>query len=315
MDMEQRPELVLLRDFPEAMMRALQSEYVVHRYFDAPDKEALIAATAARVRGIVTGSQIATPRSLIERFPRLEIIACFGVGVDPIDVACAHERGIVVTNTPDVLVADVADMGVTLLLAASRQIVQGDRFVREGRWLRGIMDFTHRVNGKRAGIVGCGRIGGTVARRLEAFDMSIAYHGPRDKQHPRYRYYADLEAMAAEVDFLVLTCPGGPATRHLVNKRVLDALGSEGILVNIARGSVVDEDALVEALKHGSIRAAGLDVYADEPRAPSALFELDNVVLSPHQSSATHETRAAMAECTLENLRAYFGGRPVPNPV
>lgn len=313
--MDPRPELVLLREYPEGMMRALEAAYVLHRYFDAPDKEALIAAAAHRVRGIVTGSQIATPRSLIERFPKTEIIACFGVGVDPIDVGYAHERGIVVTNTPDVLVPDVADMGVTLLLAASRQIVKGDRFVREGRWLTSIMNFTHRVNGKRVGIVGCGRIGSTVARRLEAFDMSIAYHGPRDKQHPRYRYYDDLEAMARDVDFLVLTCPGGPATRHIVNKRVLDALGPEGILVNIARGSVVDEAALVDALSSRAIRGAGLDVYADEPRAPAALFALDNVVLSPHQSSATQETRVAMAECTLANLRAYFAGQPVPNPV
>lgn len=313
--MVQRPELLLLRDYPEAMMRALETDYVVHRYFSAKDKDALVAATADRVRGIVTGSQIATPRSLIERFPKTEIIACFGVGVDPIDVAYARERGIVVTNTPDVLVADVADMGVTLLLAASRQIVKADRFVREGRWLTGIMNFTHRVNGKRVGIVGCGRIGATVARRLEAFDMTIAYHGPNDKQHPRYRYYRDLVEMARDVDFLVLTCPGGPATRHIVNERVLEALGHDGILVNISRGSVVDECALVDALKAGKIRGAGLDVYADEPRAPSALLSLDNVVLSPHQSSATHETRAAMAECTLANLRAHFSGEPVPNPV
>lgn len=313
--MEQRPELVLLRDYPEGMMRALEAEYVLHRYFDAPDKEALIAAVADRVRGIVTGSQIATPGSLIARFPRTQIIACFGVGVDPIDVAYARERGIVVTNTPDVLVNDVADMGVTLLLTASRQIVKADRFVREGRWLHGIMNFTHRVNGKKVGIVGCGRIGATVARRLEAFDMTIAYHGPRDKHHPRYRYYADLEGMARDVDFLVLTCPGGPSTRHIVNDRVLAALGADGILVNIARGSVVDEAALVQALERGTIRAAGLDVYADEPRAPTQLFALDNVVLSPHQSSATQETRVAMADCTLANLRAFFSGEPVPNPV
>lgn len=311
----ERPELLLLRDYPEAMMRALEADYIVHRYFAAENKEAMIVATAERVRGIVTGSQIPTPKSLIERFQNAEIIACFGVGVDPIDVAYAHERGIVVTNTPDVLVADVADMGVTLLLAASRQIVKGDRFVREGRWLGGIMNFTHRVNGKRVGIVGCGRIGGTVARRLEAFDMSIAYHGPSDKAHARYRYYPDLVAMARDVDFLVLTCPGGPATRHIVNEAVLKALGPEGILVNIARGSVVDEAALVAALRAGTIRGAGLDVYADEPRAPSALLDLDNVVLSPHQSSATHETRAAMGECTLANLRAHFSGQPVPNPV
>jgi hydroxypyruvate reductase len=313
--MEQRPELILLRDYPEAMMRALSARYVVHRYFDAADKDSLVADVGDRVRGIVTGSSIPTPRGLIERFPRAEIIACFGVGVDPIDVDYARSRGIVVTNTPDVLVEDVADMGVVLLLAASRQIVRGDRFVREGRWLAGIMNFTHRVNGGRVGIVGLGRIGCAVARRLEAFGMAVAYHGPRDKQHPRYRYYADLAALARDVGFLVLTCPGGPATRHLVGREVLAALGPEGILVNIARGSVVDESALIAALQRRVIRAAGLDVYADEPRVPPPLFDLDNVVLSPHQSSATHETRAAMGECTLANLRAYFDGQPVPNPV
>lgn len=313
--MEQRPELILLRDYPEAMMRALMADYQVYRHFDASDKDALVASVGDRVRGIVTGSSIPTPRSLIERFPRAEIIACFGVGVDPIDVDYARSRSIVVTNTPDVLVEDVADMGVVLLLTASRLIVRGDRFVREGRWLAGIMNFTHRVNGGRVGIVGLGRIGCAVARRLEAFGMSVAYHGPRDKQHPRYRYYADVVAMAREVGFLVLTCPGGPATRHLVGHEVLEALGPNGILVNIARGSVVDECALISALQRRAIRAAGLDVYADEPRVPPALFELDNVVLSPHQSSATHETRAAMGECTLANLRAHFEGRPVPNPV
>jgi len=309
------PEVVLLRDYPAPMIQALEANYVLHRYFAAGDKEAFIVAVAPRVRGMLTGSAIPTPRALIEPFPRLEIIACFGLGLDTIDIAYAKARGIVVTNTADVIVDDVADMGIGLLLSASRRIVQGDRFVREGRWLSGIMDFTHRVYGGAVGIVGLGRIGAAVARRLEGFNMSIAYHGPRDKQHPRYRYYGDLIEMARDVGFLILTCPGGAATHRMVGREVLGALGPEGILVNIARGSVVDEPALVAALGRRVIRAAALDVFDDEPRVPSRLFGLDNVVLQPHQSSATHETRAAMAQVVLANLRAHFAGQPVLTPV
>jgi len=310
-----RPELALLRDFPPLMMRALESEYVLHRLWEAADREREIARIAPRVRGIVTGSMVGASALLIDSFPHLEIIACFGVGVETIDIEYARRRGIAVTNTPEVLNEDVADMGVALLLAASRMIPQGDRFVREGRWLTGLMPFTHRVHGAKVGIVGLGRIGSSVARRLEAFDMTILYHGPNDKRHPRYRYCPDLAAMARECAFLVLTCPGTPATCNLIGREVLAALGPDGTLINIARGSVVDEQALIEALGARSIRAAALDVYPDEPRVPAALMKLENVVLSPHQSSATHETRVAMAELTLANLRAHFAGQPLPTPL
>jgi len=311
----ERPELVLLRDFPPLMMRALESEYVLHRLWETADRDAEIARIAPRVRGILTGSMAGASAALIDSFPRVEIVACFGVGVENIDVAHAKMRGIAVTNTPDVLNEDVADMGVALLLAASRMIPQGDRFVREGRWPHGLMPFTHRVHGTTAGIVGLGRIGSAVARRLEAFDMAILYHGPKDKLHPRYRYCPDLLAMARECAFLVLTCPGTPATCNLIGREVLAALGSDGTLINIARGSVVDQQALIDALTGSAIRAAALDVYPDEPQVPAALTRLENVVLSPHQSSATHETRAAMAELTLANLRAHFAGQPLPTPL
>jgi lactate dehydrogenase-like 2-hydroxyacid dehydrogenase len=267
------------------------------------------------VHGIVTGSLVGASAALMDALPHARIVACFGVGVDTIDLAHARARGIAVSNTPDVLNEDVADMGVALLLATARRIPQADRFVRAGRWPRELMPFTHRVHGASAGIVGLGRIGAAVARRLEAFDMTIAYHGPRDKRHPRYRYYADLAAMARACRYLVLCCPGGEATRHLVDRAVLSALGPEGTLINIARGSVVDEAALVEMLRDGGLRAAGLDVYADEPQVPAALMALDNVVLQPHMSSSTHETRAAMADLVMANLRAHFAGKPLPTPI
>jgi lactate dehydrogenase-like 2-hydroxyacid dehydrogenase len=312
---EAQAQLVLLRDFPPGLMRALEAEYVLHRLWEAPDPDAVIRRIAPHVRGIVTGSLVGASASLMDALPHAGIVACFGVGVDTIDLAHAKRRGVTVTNTPDVLNEDVADLGVALLLAASRRIPQADRFVRQGRWPTELMPFTHRVHGARAGIVGLGRIGQAVARRLEAFDMAICYHGPRDKHHPRYTYYEDLIAMARECEFLVLCCPGGEATRNLVDRSVLSALGPEGTLVNIARGSVVDEPALVAALQTGSIRAAALDVYANEPHVPQALFALDNVVLQPHLSSSTHETRAAMADLVMANLRAHFEGRPVPTPV
>ena len=310
-----RPQLALLRDFPPGLMRALADEFVLHRLWEASDPDAEIGRIAPHVHGIVTGSLVGASAALMDALPQARIVACFGVGVDTIELAHARARGVAVTNTPEVLNEDVADMGVALLLATARRIPQADRFVRAGRWPGSLMPFTHRVHGATVGIVGLGRIGGAVARRLEAFDMTIAYHGPRDKRHPRYRYYADLAAMARECRYLVLCCPGGEPTRHLVDASVLAALGTEGTLINIARGSVVDEAALVAALRDGGLRAAGLDVYADEPQVPAELMALDNVVLQPHMSSSTHETRAAMAELLMANLRAHFAGKPLPTPV
>ena len=267
-----------------------------------------------RIEVLVTTGGAGAQRALIERFPSLKLIACFGVGVDAIDLAAARERGIAVTNTPDVLTEDVADLAIALVLDAMRGISAGDRYVRAGRWPKGSFPLQTKVSRKRLGIVGMGRIGQAIARRAAAFDMQIAWHGPRRKELP-YRYEADLVALAQSVDVLVAACPGGEATRGLISRGVLHALGPRGFFVNIARGSVVDEAALVEFLAHGHLGGAGLDVFADEPTVPAALFALDNVVLQPHVASATHETRAAMGRVMLDNIAAYVAGRPLLTPV
>jgi len=244
----------------------------------------------------------------------LKLIACFSVGLDSVDLAAARELGIAVTNTPDVLTDEVADLAVGLMLATSRRIAAADRFVRAGRWLDGGFALTSKVSGKRLGIVGMGRIGQAIARRAAAFDMQIAWHGPTAKDLP-YRFEPKLVELARSVDFLVAACPGGAATRGLISREVLTALGSKGIFINISRGSVVDEAAMVELLVSGQLGGAGLDVFVDEPRVPAALFNLDNVVLQPHQASATHETRGAMAQLVLDNVAAYAAGRPLLTPV
>jgi lactate dehydrogenase-like 2-hydroxyacid dehydrogenase len=248
------------------------------------------------------------------RLPQLQLIACFGVGVDAIDLPAAHARGIAVTNTPEVLTDDVADLALGLMLAALRGIAAADRFVRAGRWPHGAMALQRKVSGKRLGIVGMGRIGQAIARRAAAFDMTIAWHGPRAKPLP-WRYQPDLVALAGEVDVLIAACPGGAATRGLISRAVLQALGPQGTFVNVARGSVVDQAALVELLAARQLGAAGLDVFADEPNVPAELLTLDQVVLQPHQASATHETRAAMGRLVIDNVAAFVSGRPLLTPV
>lgn len=302
--------LTLTHEIYERALAGLDREFTNHHVFSAADPEAVIAGAAERVRGIATSGHKGASAELIARLPKLEVIACFGVGVDAIDLKAAAARGIPVTNTPDVLTDEVADLAIGLMLASSRRLPQGDRFVRAGKWLEGPMPLTNRVTGARLGILGMGRIGRAIAARAEAFKMTIGWHGPRPKDLP-YRYYEDLAALAAESDFLAVACPGGPATRHRVDARVLAALGKTGTLVNVSRGSVVDEDALVKALADGTLGAAALDVFADEPRVPAALREMDNVVLSPHQGSATHQTRAAMGQLVVDNLQAHFAGRPL----
>lgn len=291
----------------------LERDYNVFRWFDAPDRESVLRL-AGGVRVAVTSGFFGMSAALMEKLPRLELIACFGVGVDAIDLAAARARGIQVTNTPDVLTDDVADLAIGLMLATLRRIPQGDRFTRDGRWPQGNFGLFAKASGKRMGIVGMGRIGQAIAHRAAAFDMPIAYHGPSRKDVP-WRYEPDLVALARDVDVLVAACPGGAATRGLVNRAVLEALGPTGAFINIARGSVVDEPALVELLQAGQLGSAGLDVFADEPKVPAALFELDNVVLSPHQASATHETRAAMGQLVLDNVAAFCAGKPLVTPV
>lgn len=313
--MNAKPDVLIVAPMFPATIETIDHEFSAHKLYQAQDRRALIASVADRVRGIATTGTVGAKAELIEALPKLEIIACFGVGYDGVDVDAARRHGVIVTNTPDVLTDCVADLTLSLLLAVARRICAADRYVRAGRWLQGPMPLASKVGGKTCGIVGLGRIGSAVAKRAEAFGMRIAYHGPRSKKNVPYRYYPSLTQLARDADYLVLTAPGGPETRHLVDAAVIDALGPEGTLINVARGSVVDEAALVDALKSGRLGAAGLDVYEHEPQVPETLMALENVVLLPHVGSATRETRAAMGELTVANLRAHFAGQPLPTRV
>jgi lactate dehydrogenase-like 2-hydroxyacid dehydrogenase len=309
-----KPELIMVGPMMPHVMEALDGDFTVHRLWEAADREALLKQVSDKVRAIATGGHLGADAALMDALPKLEIISCYGVGVDAIDLPHAAERKVIVTNTPDVLNDDVANMAIALLLATSREIVNGDRYVREGKWLAGSMRLTRAIRGRRLGILGLGRIGKDIARKAEVFGVEIAYHG-RSRQDVPYRFYADLVEMARDSDYLVAICPGGPATDKIVNRPVLDALGPEGVFINVARGSVVDEPALVAALQEGRLGGAGLDVFAAEPKVPEALLKMEQVVLQPHAASATHETRRAMGDLVVDNLRAHFAGKPVLTPV
>jgi lactate dehydrogenase-like 2-hydroxyacid dehydrogenase len=289
--------------------------YDVRRLFEAADKTAFLASLAEQCEIVVTTSTWGLDAALMRALPKLKLVACFGVGVDAVDVAHARANGIAVSNTPDVLTEDVADLALALLLGAIRQIPQGDRFVREGRWLKGAMPLTPSLQHRKVGIVGMGRIGAAIAKRCAAFNTQIAYNGPREKPASGLTYFPDLIELARWSDVLIAACPGGAATRGLISRAALEALGPSGVFINIARGSVVDETALTELLAGGALGAAGLDVFEREPNVPAGLIALDNVVLHPHQGSATHETRTAMGRKVLDNVAAWVAGRPLTDPV
>ncbi len=309
-------ELVMVyRQFQHpSLLPALQEKYVVHRLWEVANKEQFIASISPNVRGMVT-DHLGVSADLMGQFPNLEIITNFGVGYDSVDVKSATKNGIWVTNTPGVLTDDVADLAILLLLATARGLCEGDRFIRNGQWHDGPMRFTENIKGKRIGILGLGRIGQAIAHRAGAFGLSVSYHGPREKPEQPYPFVPNLVELAEASDFLVASCPGGSETRHLINQEVMLALGSEGILINVARGSVVDEPALVEALKQGRLGGAGLDVFENEPNVPEALLSMENVVLQPHQGSATNQTRIAMGQIIIDNLDAHFSGKPLLTPV
>ena len=309
-----RPEVLVVAKLWPPMMEALHGAFTVHDRLDQTDPAAF-ALAAPRIRAIAANGESKVGRDLIAKLPALEIISVFGVGYDGIDVAAARERGIHVTHTPNVLNDEVADLAIGLMLAVARRIPQADRHVREGRWPSGPAPLARKVSGSRLGIVGLGRIGHAIAKRAEAFDMSIAYTSRTPKPGSPYRYLPDPAALAAEVDFLVVITPGGAATRKLIDAKVLAALGPDGYLVNVARGSVIDEQALIAALEKGTIAGAGLDVFEDEPNVPEALRALDNVVLTPHIGSATWQTRRAMGDLSFGNLQAHFAGQPLLSPV
>jgi lactate dehydrogenase-like 2-hydroxyacid dehydrogenase len=310
-----RPEVLTAARLWAPMMEALHGVFQVHDRLHETDPAAF-AAVAPRIRAIAGSGESKVPRDLIARLPALEIISVFGVGYDGVDVAAARERGIAVTHTPNVLNDEVADLALGLVLAVARRIPQADRYVREGHWRsKGPAPLARKVSGARLGIVGLGRIGLAIAQRAEAFGMSIAYTSRRPRADVSYAYHPSAEALAKAVDFLVVITPGGAATHKLIDAKVLDALGPEGYLVNVARGSVVDEAALVEALRAKRIAGAGLDVFEAEPNVPEALLALDNVVVTPHIGSATWQTRRAMMDLAFGNLEAHFAGRPLLSPV
>jgi lactate dehydrogenase-like 2-hydroxyacid dehydrogenase len=295
-------------------LKALQEAYTVHDCTHITDPAAF-EQLAPRIVAVAATGESLVPADLLARLPQAKVVSVFGVGYDGVDVSAAIRHGIPVTHTPDVLTDDVADLAMGLVLSVGRTIPQADQFVRQGRWPQGPIALGKKVSGARLGIVGLGRIGKAIAQRAQAFGMSIAYTARSQKPDVGYTYYPTAAALAAQVDFLVVITPGGAGTRHLIDAKVLQALGPQGYLINVARGSVVDEAALVAALQAGTIAGAGLDVYANEPHVPQALWTLPHVVLTPHMASATHETRQAMADLAYANLHAGVTGAPLRTPV
>jgi lactate dehydrogenase-like 2-hydroxyacid dehydrogenase len=292
-------------------METLERDFVPHHLWQATDEASFLSALAGKVEGMAVGGHRPIDGKLMDALPKLKIIANFGVGVDSIDLAAAKARGIAVTNTPDVLTDEVADLAMALMLDAARGLSMGDRFVRAGKWLKGGMPLQHCVRGKTLGILGLGRIGSAIARHGEHFGMHILWTGRNAKPQAPWPFVPSLVELARQSDFLVIATPGGGETFHLVNAEVLAALGAKGTLINIGRGSVVDEAALVDALKSGALGHAALDVFEREPNVPNALLAMENVVLLPHIGSATLETRAAMGQLMVDNLLAHFAGRPL----
>jgi lactate dehydrogenase-like 2-hydroxyacid dehydrogenase len=305
-----RAEVVVTSRIPPFLMTGLQEKYVVHEREHIRDPQVL-----GRVKALVGGGESKIDAGYMALFPALQMISVCGVGYDGIDVAAAKKRGIMVTHTPDVLNDDVADLALGLLLAVARKIPAADKFTRNADWLDGPFQLTRKLTGAKLGMVGMGRIGQAIAKRAAAFDMDIAYTSRNPRTDVSYRYVASPIALAAEVDFLVIITPGGAGTKNLINADVLKALGPQGFLVNVARGSVVDQAALIEALQKKMIAGAGLDVFVDEPNVPAELRKLDNVVLTPHIASGTVETRKAMSALALANLDAFTEGQPVLTPV
>lgn len=309
-------DILILSPLHSKAVRRLEEGFTTHPYFDAANGTKFIADRANLIRGIATMGEVTLGADLMNQLPRLEIISCFGVGYDSIDVDAAKERGIIVTNTPGVLTDDVADLAIALMISVARRLMVAERYLRTGEWARrGPIALATSCSGKSAGVLGLGRIGSAIAHRCEAMGLTVVYHSRLRRSDVGYSYMGDPVALARQSTFLIVACPGGPETQNLIDARVLQALGPEGYLVNVSRGSVVDEAALVKALTDGTIKGAGLDVFADEPNVPEELIAMDNVVLVPHIGSATSETRESMADLMVDNLVAHFSGQPIPTPV
>jgi lactate dehydrogenase-like 2-hydroxyacid dehydrogenase len=310
-----KPELLVVGPYPDWDMAALEDSYIVRRLWEAADRASFIAQHADKIQAIATRGDLGAPAELMSLLLNLQIVSVFGVGTDAVDLAFARAKNIKVTNTPDVLTGDVADLGMALLLDAARLMPKGDALVRSGAWPQGGLPLTTRVFGKKVGVVGMGRIGQAFARRAAGFDCDISYFSRSARADLSYRFFPSLPELARNVEFLVVTLAGGEDTKNIINTHVLKALGPQGILVNISRGSTVDEEALLAALEARAIKAAALDVFWNEPDINPRFFALDNTVLHPHHASGTVETRRAMGQLVRDNLEAHFAGRPLLTPV
>jgi lactate dehydrogenase-like 2-hydroxyacid dehydrogenase len=306
-------DILLMRPVHATILARLEREATVHHLYAATDRAALLRETGSRVQAMIASGSV--DAAMMDTMPGLRLIAVSGVGYDNVDTAAATARGIIVTNTPDVLTHTVADLALALILAVERRIVAADAFMRRGDWKHGAFPLARDVRGLTLGILGLGRIGIAIAQRAETFGLRVQYSNRRQRSDVGYPYHEDALALAHASDILLAVVPGGAETRHLVTEEVLRALGPEGTLVNIARGSVVDEAALVRCLLDGSLGTAALDVFDREPEVPAELFALDNVVLTPHIGSATHTTREAMANLAADNVLASLAGSPPLTPV
>ena len=312
-----KPEILQIGPYPEWDQVPLDAAFTVHRLFEQSDKQIYLSENGPRIRGIATRGELGADAAMIAACPNLEVVAVYGVGFDAVDLEACKAQGVRVTNTPDVLTKDVADLGVAMMLCLSRGMVGAEAWVRDGNWARqGLYPLKSRVWGKRAGVLGLGRIGFEVAKRLQAFDLDIAYSGLAPKDFaPDWTYVPDPVELARHSDFLFVTLAASAATRHIVNADVLAALGPEGMLINISRASNIDEAALLDALGSGALGSAALDVFEGEPAIDPRFLELPNVLLQPHHASGTVETRKAMGQLVRDNLTAHFAGQPLLSPV
>lgn len=310
-------EILQVGPYPVWDEERLNANFTMHRYFEAAEKADFLSKKGSGIRGIATRGELGANRAMIEALPKLEVISVYGVGYDAVDLAAARERGIRVTNTPDVLTKDVADLGVAMMLAQARGMIGGESWVRSGDWAKkGLYPLKSRVHGKRAGVLGLGRIGFEVAKRLAGFDMDIAYSDVSPKDYaPDWAFVADPVDLAARSDFLFVTLAASAETRHIVGRKVIEALGPESMLINISRASNIDEGALLDALESKALGSAALDVFDGEPNLNPRFLALDNVLLQPHMASGTFETRKAMGALVFDNLSAHFEGRPLLTPV
>ncbi|NP_001384674.1 hypothetical protein VitviT2T_013419 [Vitis vinifera] len=293
----------------------LDKRFKLFRFWDFPSANDLFREHSNSIRAVVGNSFIGADAQMIEALPKMEIVSSFSVGLDKIDLVRCKEKGIRVTNTPDVLTEDVADLALALILATLRRICESDRYVRSGSWKKGDFKLTTKFTGKSVGIIGLGRIGSAIAKRAEGFSCPISYHSRTEKPGTNYKYYPSVVELASNCQILVVACALTPETRHIINREVINALGPKGVVINIGRGLHVDEPELVSALVEGRLGGAGLDVFENEPNVPEELLAMDNVVLLPHVGSGTVETRKDMADLVLGNLEAHFLNKPLLTPV